>query len=35
MFAIAAIAILIAMALTLVRLFSGPTLYDRVLAVNA
>ncbi len=34
MFAIAAIAILIAMALTLLRLISGPTLYDRVLAVN-
>lgn len=34
MFAIAAIAILIAMALTLWRLFAGPTLYDRVLAVN-
>ena len=35
MFVIAAIAILIAMALTLWRLFVGPTLYDRVLAVNA
>ncbi len=34
MFAIAAIAILVAMALTLWRLFVGPTLYDRVLAVN-
>ncbi len=35
MFAIAAIAILVAMALTLFRLFAGPTLYDRVLGVNS
>jgi multicomponent Na+:H+ antiporter subunit F len=35
MWAVAAIAIFIAMVLTLLRLFSGPTLYDRVLAVNA
>ena len=35
MFAVAAIALFIAMLLTLVRLFNGPTLYDRVLAVNA
>ncbi len=35
MFALGAIAILIAMALVLWRLFSGPTLYDRVLAVNS
>ena len=35
MFAVAAIALFIAMVLVLVRLFNGPTLYDRVLAVNA
>jgi multicomponent Na+:H+ antiporter subunit F len=35
MFAVAAIALFIAMILVLVRLFSGPTLYDRVLAVNS
>ena len=35
MWAVAAIAIFVAMVLTLVRLFGGPTLYDRVLAVNA
>ena len=35
MFAAATIAILIAMLLTLCRLFMGPTLYDRTLAVNA
>ena len=35
MFSIATIAILIAMLLVLVRLFKGPTLYDRVLAVNS
>lgn len=34
MFSIAAIMVLIAMLLTLYRLFAGPTLYDRVLAVN-
>lgn len=34
MFAIAAIAVLVAMLLTIYRLFSGPTLYDRVMAVN-
>ncbi len=34
MFIVAAIALLIAMLLTLYRLFAGPTLYDRVLAVN-
>ncbi len=34
MFAIAAIAILVAMGLTFWRLVAGPTLYDRVLAVN-
>lgn len=35
MFAVAALALFVAMVLTLVRLFNGPTLYDRVLAVNA
>tara|TARA_B110001450_G_scaffold180590_1_gene168733 strand:- start:80 stop:379 length:300 start_codon:yes stop_codon:yes gene_type:complete len=35
MFSIATIAIFIAMLLVLVRLFKGPTLYDRVLAVNS
>ena len=35
MFAVAIIAVFIAMALVLVRLFGGPTLYDRVLAVNS
>jgi len=34
MFAIAAIAIFVAMLLVLVRLYAGPTLYDRVLATN-
>ncbi len=34
MFAVATIALFIAMVLLLVRLFSGPTLYDRVLALN-
>jgi multicomponent Na+:H+ antiporter subunit F len=35
LFAVATIAILVAMALALVRAFLGPTVYDRVLAVNA
>ncbi len=35
MFSAAAAAILITMFLALVRLFAGPTLYDRVLAVNS
>ena len=35
MFVIATIAILIAMVLVLVRLYLGPTVYDRVLAVNS
>ena len=35
MFAVAAVALLIAMLLTLARLFMGPSLYDRTLAVNA
>ena len=34
-YAFAILAILIAMALVLVRLIKGPTLYDRVLAVNS
>lgn len=34
MFAVAAIAILIAMALALLRAFTGPTVFDRILAVN-
>lgn len=35
MFVVASIALLIAMILALFRLFAGPTLYDRVLAVNS
>ena len=35
MFSVAAIAIFIAMLFVLVRLYRGPTLYDRVLAVNS
>lgn len=35
MFAAASIAILAAMLLVLIRSFAGPSLYDRVLAVNA
>ena len=35
MFAVAAIALLIAMVIVLIRVFRGITLYDRVLAVNA
>ena len=34
MFLVASIALLVAMILALIRLFIGPTLYDRVLAVN-
>ena len=34
MFAAAAIAILVTMSLALLRAFVGPTLYDRILAVN-
>lgn len=34
MFSAAAIAILVTMALALLRAFIGPTLYDRILAVN-
>ena len=35
MFAAATVAILVAMALALTRALLGPTLYDRVLAINA
>lgn len=35
MFLIAALALFISMVLVLVRLFQGPTIYDRVLAGNA
>ncbi len=34
MFTITALVILVVMALALVRAFKGPTLYDRILAVN-
>ncbi len=34
MFSVAAAAVLITMALALVRAFRGPTVYDRILAVN-
>ena len=34
MFAVATIAIALSMVMLLIRLFSGPTLYDRVLALN-
>ena len=35
MFAVGIIAVFMAMVLVLIRLFGGPTLYDRVLAVNS
>ncbi len=35
MFIVAAVALLAAMVLVLARLYAGPTLYDRVLAVNS
>lgn len=35
MFAAAAIGLVVAMALALIRAYAGPTLYDRILAVNA
>lgn len=35
MFAAAAIGLVIAMALALIRAYAGPTLFDRILAVNA
>ncbi len=34
MFAVAAIALFASMILVMIRLFAGPTLYDRVIAVN-
>jgi len=34
MFAVASAAVLVSMALTLVRAFVGPTVFDRILAVN-
>lgn len=34
MFTAAALAVLVAMVLALIRAFAGPTLYDRILAVN-
>jgi len=34
MFAIATLAILVTMALALARAFAGPTVYDRILALN-
>ncbi len=34
MFTVAIIAVFISMVLVLIRLFAGPTLYDRVLSVN-
>jgi len=34
LFAVAAIAVLISMALSMVRAFVGPTVFDRILAVN-
>lgn len=35
MFAISALSLFVAMILVLIRLYAGPTLYDRVLAVNS
>jgi multicomponent Na+:H+ antiporter subunit F len=35
MFAVAAVAVLVAMAMALLRAFTGPTVFDRILAVNA
>ncbi|MEC7489658.1 MAG: monovalent cation/H+ antiporter complex subunit F [Pseudomonadota bacterium] len=34
MFSAAAVAIMITMAMAIIRAFAGPTLYDRILAVN-
>ncbi len=34
MFVVAALALMVTMLLTLIRLFAGPSLYDRALAVN-
>ena len=35
MFVVAALALMVTMLLTLIRLFAGPSLYDRALAVNS
>ena len=35
MFAAASVGLMVAMALALIRAYAGPTLYDRILAVNA
>ncbi len=35
MFLVAAVSLLVSMVIVLARLFAGPTLYDRVLAVNS
>ena len=35
MFVVASLALMVTMLLTLVRLFAGPSLYDRALAVNS
>lgn len=35
MFAVAAIAVLVSIMLALVRAFTGPTVFDRILAINA
>jgi multicomponent Na+:H+ antiporter subunit F len=35
MFVVATLALFVAMIIVLIRLFAGPTLYDRVLAVNS
>ena len=35
MFATATVAVLVVMALLLVRAFAGPSLYDRILAINS
>ncbi len=35
MFVVAALSLFVAMAMVLIRLYAGPTLYDRVLAVNS
>ena len=35
MFAVAALAVLISLALALIRAFKGPTVFDRILAINS
>ena len=35
MFAVAALAVLVSLALALVRAFKGPTVFDRILAINS